>query len=356
MSTLTWPGPIASRRVLGRVARGAALLLAVAVALGATWLRADVALVAPAGATAGRTVLADRFAGTVVEFTGRELVLDVVPGGRRTFPAERVVRLEPALDGPHARAEAAFERRDYAAARPLFEAALAGEQRRWLRRLILARLVVCAREQGQWETAAELFAVLVADDPATPYFGAIPLPWTAVELSPAAEQKALAWLGRVEKPELALIGAAWLLSTPQRGRGLAELRALAGRGDPRIAPLAEAQRLRAELVTLDEPGLERFTTLVERLPESLAAGPTFTLARALAQRGQHESAAALLLRVRIVWPEESRLGAEALWGAAQALDKLGQSAEARRLDAELVREFPGSPWAAEARRRLESQP
>ena len=294
-----------------------------------------------------------RIAGRVVDYTGREVVIETGDGRELKRPGGLVVDIESRWLPAHTAADERFAQRQFAEALDEYGKAIRKEERHWVRRMILGRMIVCYRELGRFDSAGKLFLALVRDDPDTPYFDAIPLTWLAGELSPALEQAAREWLD-AEGPAVAvLLGASHLVSTADRTKALERLATLAAEKDPRLAALAQAQIWRAQSVKVGAEQLARWSASVERFPESLRAGPYLVLSRALAQRGQTESAALAALHVAVLYPNERRLSAEALWDSAQSLEKIDQATGAVRLYQELLTEYPETRGAAGARARLE---
>jgi len=124
--------------------------------------------------------------------------------------------------------------------------------------------------------------------------------------------------------------------------------------DPRIAGLAKAQTWRQSLAGVSDAQIASWRQTIERLPEELRAGPSYVLGRALAQRGEHETAALTLLRVPILYPRETELAAAALLEAGRALERLEQREEAAGLYREVLGEWPNDSAATEAAARLEA--
>ena len=59
------------------------------------------------------------------------------------------------------------------------------------------------------------------------------------------------------------------------------------------------------------------------------------------------------MKVPILYPQHRHLAAEALWGAANQLERLGQTAEAATLYREIITEHPSAMCAPQARQRVE---
>lgn len=309
----------------------------------------DVITLAPRPDDPGRIVLKGR----VVDYTGGLLTYENSVGAQQSVPGKQVLTIQSTWNADHTAGDESWRRRDFLTAATKYQAASAAETRRWARRLIHSRLVACLRELDRWDQAAELFLALAKDDPATPYFATIPLPWTTITASPVLETKARTWSADRTTPLVALLGSSFLLATPDRAEALQRLRELSQSADARIAPLAEAQLWRAAAVTADAATIEKWQQSLDKLPESLRAGPYLVVGRAWSQQNQPERAALNMLRVPILFGDEQpRLAAEALWSAGQALEQLTQAEQATGLYRELLRDFPQAATAAAARDRL----
>ncbi|MBA4016249.1 MAG: hypothetical protein C0483_03580 [Pirellula sp.] len=296
----------------------------------------DTVVLAPRADASGRIVVSGR----ILDYTGAALVLEASTGGKQTIPGGQVVEVRSTWTPEQTAGDELWRRRDYAAAQAKYAAAYAAEPRRWAKRFVQSKLIACLREQDRWEPAAEEFLRLVRDDPATPYFDVIPLPWTTAAPSPTLEVKARAWSADASSNVAPLLGASFLMATSERTAAMKRMRELALDGDKRIALLAEAQLWRSAAVTADNGAVESWERLLDKLPEALRAGPALVVGRAWAQRNEPERAALLLLRVPILYDDQHRLAAEALWSGGQMLEKLSQPAEAATLYRELLRDFP----------------
>jgi tetratricopeptide (TPR) repeat protein len=292
--------------------------------------------------------------GRVEDYTGRELVLRLTSGLPRTFPADQVLRIDTQYGPQKVEADRQFDHGEFDSALALYARARDSEPRKWVRRQITAQMVWCYRALGQWENAGrEFLDVLLADDPSTPYFDAIPLAWVRQEPSLTLERTAQQWLDRDKRPAAALVGASHLLSTPHYSRALARLRHLAAEADPRIAYLALAQTWRAAAVTAKAEQLAQWRATIERMPEPLRPGPYYVLGAARAQHRQWEQAALAWMRVPILYPKHRTLAAQALLDAGRALERLGRPEQSVQLYGELEKTYPNNPAGTEAERRLE---
>lgn len=293
-----------------------------------------------------------KLSGRIVDYTGKELLIELSGGVQKKYPGEQVVDIETKWTKEHTIADAMYARRQYSEALNQYLAAGRVEERRWVRRKILSQMIRCYRELDQLASAGDLFLALLKEDPATPYFDTIPLAWLPGEPPPGLDQKARQWLVRDDQGAAVLLGASHLLSTADRPAALDQLNRLATGADPRIALLAQAQVWRASYVTANSQQVSTWLERMDRFPEALRAGPYLTLGRALAHQQRFEDAAIVLLRVPILYSHERTLAAEALWSAANALEKFGQKDEARRLQQELSSNYPETRRALEMKGRI----
>jgi len=327
---------------------GLVVVAALVVLLGVSAAAQDTVHIANSSSAQGYA----EWSGRVLDYTGRELLLQLPNGPERRFPADQVLRIETQHSPQQVEADRRFAAGEYASALALYGQARATDTRPWVRRQITAQMVWCHQALGQFDSAGEEFLVLIQSDPNTPYFACIPLAWVPSQLSAKVERAAREWLKRDAVPAAVLLGASYLMSTGLPGNAVDTLRQLATNPDPRIAFLALAQTWRAAVVTADERQLEAWGGTVERMPEPLRAGPYYVLGLAWAHQGQWDRAALAWLRIPILYPEHRVLAARSLLDAGRSLEKLSRSEQAARLYSELVNTYPKTPSEREARARL----
>jgi len=325
------------------------VVLALALSLTAAAAAEDTVYISSTSSSRGST----RLSGQIVDYTGRQLVLQTAGGQARSYPAENVVKVETPYTREQVEADARMDRGEFDSALALYGKARSAEPRTWVRRQITARMVWCYQALERPAEACGEFLVLVESDPETLYFDCIPLAWMPSQPPPALESTARAWLARDDLPAAVLLGASHLMNTPSRSEAIERLARLAVAGDGRIAPLAVAQTWRAAVATTDPERLRTWQQAIERMPEPLRAGPYYVLGRALAQQGQWEESALALMRVPILYGEHRALAARSLLDAGRSLEKLGRTTQAARLYRELIEGRPGTRSADEARLRLD---
>lgn len=293
-----------------------------------------------------------RLQGKILDYTGTGLRIELAGGVVRKYAPEQVVRVETTYTRPQLDADALYAKAEFNAALALYRQARTDEPRAWVRRQITAQMVWCYQALNAWGPAGEEFLVLVRSDPATIFFGCIPLAWAPAEPSAALEQAARQWFARDEMPVSVLLGASHLLPTDAHAAALARLKELSTAEDARVAQLALAQTWRAETVTANSGQLNHWARVVEAMPEPLRAGPYYVLGLAWAQRQQWQPAALAWLRIPIEYPQHRLLAARSLLGAGEALERLSRPRQAAALYGELLAQYADSPLAAEARARL----
>ncbi|MBI1899711.1 MAG: tetratricopeptide repeat protein [Planctomycetia bacterium] len=326
-----------------------ASLSAVAALLPATRARGeDVAYVELGGASGGVAKLT----GEITEFNGKSLSMRLSTGHDRTFDARTVQRVEYPRSPQHETAEKLFRANQFQAALSAYQQAIKTEQRRFVRREIISRLVRCYQNLDNIEAAGEFFLTLAEDDPFLLHLDAIPLAWAPDATSPNLEQKAQEWLKR--GPAGVLLGASHLMTT-QRTLALQHLSDLRFDKDKRLAALALAQTWRAE-GAVGERQTKEWTADTEKMPENFRYGAFYVLGTAHARTGGHEQAAICFLRVGILYTPQRGLAAHCLVEAGRALEKAGQNQEASRLFQEVAGQYGDTRAAAQLRRTTGGPP
>ncbi|MCS7306088.1 MAG: tetratricopeptide repeat protein [Thermoguttaceae bacterium] len=303
----------------------------------------------PGGAGSARA----RLSGQVLEYTGQLLFLRLPDGREQKIPAQKVLRVHTQYSPLHQEAEERFQLGRFTEALHLYRKAIEEEPRRWVRRQMLARMVVCYEETGQATAAGETFLLLVQSDPDTLYWEVIPLAWLPGVPDVGLERQAKQWLAQdpEQAPAAVLLGASHLLSGPDRATALQRLNTLVRHPDPRIALLALAQTWRSQ-VQVEPAQLEVWERTIQKLPAGLRAGPYYVLGRALAHQDRWEEAALAWMRIPILYGRPRSLAARALVEAGAALQRLGQTEQAARLYKEVLAKYPDTASGSEASQRL----
>jgi len=267
--------------------------------------------------------------GTIIDYTGRELLLRAPSGREQAIETDRVLGIAAERTAQQSTGERLSAEGNFAAALEQFRAAIRNEPRRWMQRQILAEITVCYANLEQPESAASTFLVLHRDDPSNRFFEDIPLSWRPYQPAASFAGRSQAWMGEDNNPLAMLLGASWLLSTNQRGASIEKLKQLTEDDDPRIAFLARSQLWRTRLVMADAAEVGSWQRQIEASEAPLRGGPYFLLGKALARLNKPEEAALALMRVPILYPGNRQLTKESLNLAAAQLEKLGRTEQAK---------------------------
>jgi len=290
--------------------------------------------------------------GTIVEYTGTELTLEVGMGRETKIASEMVINVQSDWTESHKLGMQLFDKGDSIAADEAFSKALGEEKRQWVLRQIISWRVLCRLGLERNELAVDDFLRLLNADPNTQYYSVIPLNWQTREIKGSLLASAQKWLDSDSSMEQ-LIGASWMFSTSSRSKAESLLKKLANHTDPRIAFLATAQIWRAQAVTATAADFQKWQTIIERMPADLRPGPLFVCGDSMLKRGQDvDESILLMLRVPLLYSQHSQLAAMSLFEAATALRKNQRDEEAEILLRQLIAEHPQSPFAAEARAAL----
>jgi len=294
-----------------------------------------------------------RLTGEILEYTGDEIRVRLSSGREVAIASHRVAGIQSQWNAPHEAGNRLVAERKFAEAAAQYAEATRNEQRRWVRRMILAQTTTCLANLGRIEQAGETFLLIVRSDPSTQYFDRIPLGWRPYEPSLTLANQAEAWLASSEIPAASLMGASWLLSTRRRSEAIAALRRLSTNRDRRVAQLAIAQLWRTETVTAKPDQVDLWKKATGAMAQPLRAGPYFVIGRALARQNRHEESALAFLRVPILYPRDRSLAAESLLHAARQLENVDQTRQAIGLYRELITDYADTRSVEEAKMYLQ---
>ncbi|MFO7904810.1 MAG: hypothetical protein R6U98_19260 [Pirellulaceae bacterium] len=290
--------------------------------------------------------------GTIIDYTGEALTLELSSGRKTRIDSSRVRGYETEREPAHEKGNQLFKEQRYADAVISYRNAIEQEQRRWMRRVILAQTVRCYRNMRQIVEAGETFRLILQSDPTTPWLDAMPLAWASSPLPAGLAERARRWTKDNEVPAMRLIGASWLLATASRQEAIEVLDELSSARDPRIAKLSQIQLWRARLVTAPTEALEQWENELMTLPDSLRAGPYFLLGKLRARHKRHQAAVLAFMRVPILYASQHDLAAEALFAAGEQLEKTGEQEGAHTVYRELVTTHQDHRLAPLAQKRL----
>jgi tetratricopeptide (TPR) repeat protein len=293
-----------------------------------------------------------RITGSVVEFTGDNLLIQHTSGREEKLSADRVVQILGDWKESHKAANALFAEGNFEAAVAKYRQALRDEDRRWVQRRVLSQLSWCYRYLGQTDDAVKAFLPLYRDDPKTPYFTSIPLTWTAGQVELDLERQAVAWLQDKDSAAARLIGASWSLSSARRAEAITVLRKFVGNPDPRIVFMAEAQLWRTQVAASRAEDVSRWQDRIERMPPNIRGGPYYVLGLALSRHEMHNEAAISFMRTAILYSSERDLVPDSLLAAARELETMEQATEAVGLYREILTKYETDRVASEAEARL----
>lgn len=291
--------------------------------------------------------------GTITEYTGEYLTLQLPSGREEKIESSRVLSYTSELVPDQQNGDQLLLAGRFADAAASYLRASKVENRRWMRRVLLAQLVRCYTNMQQIDRAGDAFLAIVGSDPTTQLFDAIPLAWVPTPPTAGLFDRSKRWIEDKDIPAARLMGASWLLATAQRQQALDVLGKLAGDADSRIAMLAETQIWRDKTVTASIEDVERWQQRIRGLDASLRAGPHFLVGKALARHGRSAEAAVALMRVPVLHPEQQDLAAEALFAAGEQLEKMGDRGGARTVYKELVQTYRTHRLAQPAQQRLQ---
>ncbi len=294
--------------------------------------------------------------GKILRYDGRELRIRLGSGNETRIPSRLVTDVQTTHVPAHLEADRHFETRDFATALTWYRQAYRAEPRDWVRRQILAQVVWCQQNLGQFRAAATTFLLLVKDDPQTLHFDAIPLAWRPQQPDAAFENQAIQWVAKDQPSAARLIASSWLLSTSQQAQASRTMRELSRDEDAKIRLLAVAQLWRIQLVmAAKEDVTKKWISTIEKLPMKLRGGPYFVYAQGLLRNGETDAAILAFLRVPIQYSDMHQLASESLWEAAQLLAESEDPDAAKRLYQELVARYADTTPAVEALQRLRAR-
>jgi hypothetical protein len=286
--------------------------------------------------------------GEVLEYDERGVRIRLDSGRASFFPSAEVRGVDSDYVPSHTQANEALARRDDAAAAALFREALNVERRPWAHHQIRAGLIQALRRMGKLDEAGRLFLEIYAGRDDAEVLALAPLCWgEGGAVSPESLALAGRWL-MDDSPAARLMAASWLLTSREGKRAaetLSELQTL----DQRIGWMARAQLWRINRNPTPEE-VQRFRTLIGRMPAPIRSGPQFALAAGLAAQGNHEEAALAYLWIAYVYAPGGDLAAESLLRAAESSRRCGFSADSDKIYAEVVQVYPGTSWAVRAER------
>lgn len=296
--------------------------------------------------------------GDVATFTGeitrydRDLLVLSNGDHQRSFAAAKIDSVESNWSADHLAGRRYRGEADWDEALRSYSRSLQTERRQWVQQLLLGEAAITYREQGNLARAADTVSWLLNKFPKARCGYALPLAWTTHSPDRGVEIQASKWMTQSKQPAMQLVGASWLLAGERRAEAKYALKVFTDSETPVFAQLAMAQLWRTEIANVSPARQQQWPQMIEKMPKSIRAGPTYVWAAALAREAPTERAVNAFLRIPILYPDHHNLSAAALRDAAVILDKLARTAEADRLYRELAARCGDTSAAAEARTRI----
>ena len=292
--------------------------------------------------------------GTIVSYDLNGIVMERTSGRDTTIKLDQIISVVYAKTIEQHNAERLHREGQFLGALQWYQSALEKEKRSWVRQVLFAGAIECLVNSDRMADAGRAFGTMIKEDPKSRFFHVVPLVWSEQAVNGDDISQVQSWLS-TDQPIAQLIAASWMLGTPSRKQASDVLAQLSQDSDAQIAHMASAQLWRTQFLTADGQIIERWQSQVDRMPEKLRAGPQFMLGRALAQNQKHNDAAALLMKVAIVYKCQDRLTAAALYRAGMALKAGNSTDEAQLIFEELIREYPNSQPAQFARQAMQTK-
>jgi len=286
--------------------------------------------------------------GNVIDYTGQVLTLQTT-SGQTSIAADKVASVKTDYASDVQRARELLSAGQSSEAARILGTAVSGERRPWVKREILALESLALQNAGRYIEAGNTFLKILAEDPQTVHFDALPLAWFSLPPHFERDRAARQWL-EMSSPYAQLMGASWLLATSDRSQAMAVLGNLRRSKIPQIALLAEAQLWQTKLVTATQADVRQWQRQLDAgiLREGALAGPILTVGKAWRQLDQDEQAALTLMRPPILYPNQRPVAADSLLQAGRALARTGQTDEAARVLREAIDQYGDQPARQEA--------
>ena len=278
--------------------------------------------------------------GTITQWVGDSLTINS-KGVERKIDNDTIIKIETEWGDNYQQGVQELNSGNPSFAIVQFEEALTSETRSWAKLIIRAQLIEAYQSIEKYSDAIRHFETILREDPQTRFLPLAPICWTGTGTVMADTTSRL---GKSRDSFLQLIGASWMLASPQRNAGIEILQTLSGDIDPRIKNIAIVQLWRTRLNVTDKQ-IKPWEKTIHGLPRVFRAGPYLVLAEAQSRVGQTQSAIVNLMRIPILFPEQKSLVAAALYRTGNLLDNQGKSDLAQSIFNELVTLYPQTVWA-----------
>ena len=278
--------------------------------------------------------------GTITQWIGDSLTINS-KGVEREIDNDTIIKFETVWGDNYNQGVQELESGNPSFAIVQFEEALSNETRPWAKLIIRTQLIEAYQSIEKYADAIRHFEAILREDPQTRFLPLAPICWTGTGTVMA---NTISRLGNSRDSFLQLIGASWMLSSPQRNTGIQILQTLSGDIDPRIKNIAIVQLWRTRLNVTDKQ-IKPWEKTILGLPREFRAGPYLVLAEAQSRVAQPQAAIANLMRIPILFPEQKSLVAAALYRVGNLLDNQGKSELAQSIFNELITLYPQTVWA-----------
>lgn len=297
--------------------------------------------------------------GTIMDYTGRDLLLRALDGNPQYIPSEEIVEVNTHYNQAFRDGITDYEQHQIDTALQKFIAAYDQEPRAWVDREIASWIVRLSLATGDESTAFRYFREIIKTDPQSRHWGIAPLIWSPRKLN-SELLKSFRPLLISQRPGDRLLATSVLLFDEVSGTlAERELGILASDPNPCISRLARAQLWRASLAKneITDNILENWREQIDQMPSTLRPGPQYLLGRGFSRLGEPRLAAAEFLKLTILYGSQDSLTARATLEAAESVERTGLTQEANLLYREMMVRFPWSPEVNIAQKRLaESTP
>lgn len=290
--------------------------------------------------------------GEITQWIGGQLYLRGALMREEIVADDRILKVQSEWSAAQQAAERLLAKHQLDDAIKAFYEAKQDETREWAVRRISADLTVALLESGRPNLAGTEFLSIVAVDPATHLLDAAPIAWRGGNTDDSLLAQAAKWSSS-ENATARLLGASWLLNTPQRRQAVAALEGLRTDSDRRLAAAAEIQLWRTRIVSTRPEEVARWKLAASKIPAELRGCAWFQIGEVLARLNQPEEAALAYLQTALTYNRQRAMAADAIVAAASQLEKLGRKRQAATLYREAQADYRYTPASDAAQARLE---
>jgi hypothetical protein len=288
------------------------------------------------------------YRGTILKFDEEGITLKWMPRGDiKDFSHADIEEVRTQWAPGYEEGKKAIDAGEYQKGVGLLKSALTNENRTWAKDLIRSEMLRGLQAIGDLNGSASIFVEVASVRKDAAILAFAPIRWMKGEpLSENQHRLAKAWVLHGEAAPVKLLGANWLLSSPDRDLAKQELTKLVTDPDSRIRPLARAilltDQLEHEPARISSETLLQFKRDVAGLPASIRMGPQYVLATAYEKAELWSQAALAYLYVPFVSGGPPEIQADALLRGAVCTEKAGFQSDARIIFSELAERFPKS--------------